>query len=109
MSEDIPSDDTRVEDVATKVQDVTTNSLQTASDYIRANPWTVVAGAAILGGIVGAILTRPKQPPSPSELLNQWLEEAGERLPSRKQLQATAKSAEFPCSLKELKKKLHLV
>lgn len=106
MSENNPSDDTPVEEAIENVQAEAKDSLQAVSDYIKANPWTVVAGAAVLGGLI-AILTRPKQPPTAAEVFRQWLDEVSGSLPSRKQIESTAKSAGLPCSLKELEKKLH--
>lgn len=107
MSDENPGEDTPVEVTAENAQKVATDAFETVSDYIRANPWTVMAGAVVVGGVLAALVARPKEPPSKLELLSQWLEEQGEHLPSRKELQAKAKSLGLPSSLQELKKKLH--
>jgi len=107
MSDENPGEEATVEQAVENAQEVATDALETVSDYIRANPWAVVAGAVVLGGILAALVARPKEPPSKIELLSQWLEEQGEHLPSRKKLQAKAKSLGLPSSLHELKKILH--
>lgn len=83
------------------------NALATATDYIRANPWTAVAGAAIVGGVLAA-LTAPR-PSAPHQLdaVRDWLAETYEKLPSQKQVQSSlAKGAGLPEVLTALRRKL---
>ncbi len=83
-------------------------ALEATSDYIRANPWVAVAGAVVLGGVLGALLKPSREEPTKSEVVRGWLDEAYAKLPSQKQVQSVADSTGLPSFLKELQRKLHL-
>jgi len=72
-----------------QTQDATKEALAVTKDYIKANPWIAVAGAAILGGVLVA-LARPCKP-SPTNLDNvrDWLDEAYAQLPSKSDIQSS--------------------
>ncbi len=84
------------------------DALSAATEYIRANPWVAVAGAAVLGGVIAVLSKSSKPEPRNLDAVRDWLDEAYSKLPSQKQVQSIADSSGIPCFLKSLKKKLNL-
>ena len=81
--------------------------LSAVANYARANPWVVIAGAAIIGGAVVA-LTRSSRSESRMDVVRDWLDEAYAKLPSQKQVQAVVETSGVSDFLTQFKKKLHL-
>ncbi len=82
--------------------------LAAAVSYIRANPLTAVAGAALLSVALVA-LSRRRPEPRNLDAVRHWLDEARENLPSRSELESFAESTGVPCLLKRVGQRLHLV
>lgn len=84
------------------------DALSATANYIRANPWVAVAGAAVLGGVV-AVLSRSSKPePNSLEAVRDWLDDAYAKLPSQKQVESMVQSSDLPNFLTSLRKKLGL-
>jgi hypothetical protein len=78
-----------------------------AEQYLRANPWLAVAGTAVATHIFSALTPKtPIRRGSSRAAVRDWLDDAYENLPSRKQLESAAKSAGVPTSLSQLQAKL---
>lgn len=115
MSEDAGEQPSPISDLADKgnevleqTQDKAADALSSVAEYVRANPWVALAGAAIVGGVIVA-LSRPKQPEHPNlDSLREWLDEAVAKLPSKKQIRKAAQSPAINDFLSDLKKKLGL-
>ena len=91
-----------------RAQDGAQDALGAATEYIKANPWVAVAGAALIGGAVAALL-RPKKPSGPDlNSLRDWLGDAYAKLPSREDVQEVVKSSGAQKVLKQLAQALHL-
>lgn len=82
--------------------------LVTATEYIRANPWVAVAGAAVIGGIVAVALRQSKPESGKLEVVRDWLEDAYAKLPSQKQVRSAAEASGIPGFLESLLKALHI-
>jgi hypothetical protein len=77
-----------------------------AEDFITARPWLAVAGTAILTGVFTAISENKRiRRNSSRAALRDWLDDAHESLPTKKQLVSVAKSAGLPTTLKDLHEK----
>ena len=78
-----------------------------ATDYVRANPWIAVAGAAVFGGIVSA-MSQPRQIKRQSSRasVRDWLRDSHASLPTGKQFRSVAKSAGIPTTFEQLKARL---
>jgi len=77
-----------------------------AEDFITARPWLAVAGTAILTGVFTAISENKRiRRNSSRAALRDWLDDAHESLPTKKQLVSVAKSAGLPTTLKDLQEK----
>lgn len=48
----------RLDSLRTKTRTTVTEAAQTTDAYVRENPWTAIAGGAVLGLIMGALITR---------------------------------------------------
>ncbi len=91
-----------------EAQDGAKDALGATTEYLKANPWTAVAGAAVIGGVLVALL-RPSRPKTPNmENLRDWMGEAVAKLPSQRDVQAMAKSSGAQKLLKQWAKSLHL-
>lgn len=91
-----------------QARDGAQDALGSATEYIKANPWVAVAGAALIGGAVAALL-RPKKPSGPDlNRLRDWLGNAYAKLPSRDEVQDVVKSSGAQKVLKQLAEALHL-
>jgi len=107
MSENSSDASTAIRDFNEKAQDCAKDALTTATDYIRANPWIAVAGAAVAGGVLAALAKPAKAPPSKLDAVREWMDEAYAKLPSQKQVQAAVESSGVPRFLHQLRKTLH--
>lgn len=84
------------------------DALTATADYIRANPWVTVAGAAVIGGVI-AVLARPGRPePRKFEVVRGWLDDACAKLPSQRQVQSAVDHCGVTKAVREIKRKLHL-
>lgn len=91
-----------------RVEQQVRGGLTTATEYIRANPWVAVAGAAVIGGIVAVALRQSKPEPGKAEVVRDWLKDAYAQLPSRKQVRSAAEASGIPGFLESLRKALHI-
>lgn len=83
------------------------NPVAATASFVRANPWTALAGAALLGvGLV--VLSRRRPEPGKLAALRDWVGDARESLPTRREVQSFAESTGIPL-LRQLGRKLHLV
>ncbi|CAN5329419.1 hypothetical protein BH09VER1_BH09VER1_49200 [soil metagenome] len=89
-------------------RDGANGALAATAGYIRANPWTAVAGAALLGVALVALSRRGLEPRR-LKVVRGWLDDAREKLPTQREVSSFAESTGVPCLLKQLGKKLHLV
>lgn len=100
MNEESPSNSANesesceIADVSKKIQ----GSFQTATDYLKENPWIGVAAGVLVGAAVFACAKGSKQPePTNLEKLRDLLDDMYAKLPSKKE----AKSA-VNCLLNKL-------
>jgi hypothetical protein len=78
-----------------------------AEGCLRANPWLAVAGTAVAARIFEALTPSTSiRRGSSRAALRDWLGNAHETLPTRKQLESAAKSAGVPTSLRQLQARL---
>jgi hypothetical protein len=91
-----------------RAQEQVRGGLTTATEYIRANPWVAVAGAAVIGGIVAVALRQSKPEPGKLEVVRDWLEDAYAKIPSQKQVRSAAEASGIPSFLESLRKALHI-
>jgi hypothetical protein len=84
------------------------DGIAAATEYIRANPWVAVAGAAVIGGVITALSRSHKSDTSKLDAVREWLDDAYAKLPSQKQVQEMADSAGVSDFLKQVGKKLHI-
>ena len=83
------------------------HTLDAAEQFLRANPWVAVAGAAVASGVLAAMSRKkPVRRESSRAAVRDWLDHAYATLPTRKQFQSVAKSAGVPTTLQQLKEKL---
>lgn len=115
MSEDLVQEPVTLHDLAELSReklhlapDDASGPLAATASYIRANPWTSMAGAALLGVALVA-LTRRRPAPRRLDIVRDWLDDARENLPTRRQVNSLVDSTGVPCLLKQLGQKLHLV
>jgi hypothetical protein len=115
MSEESTEETSAFKDLAEKgreklsqAQDGAKDALSAATEYIRANPWSSVAVAAVLGGVIVA-LAKPGKPESPHlDAIRDFLDDAQSRIPTKKQVRALADDSGIPDFVKGLRKKLNL-
>ncbi len=87
-----------------RAETVTRDAVAVTTDYIKANPWIAVAGAAVLGGAIVALASPCRRQTNKLEAVRDWFDDAYAKLPS----QADLKCPAIPKFLKNLGKSLHL-
>jgi hypothetical protein len=76
----------KADDIRSQVQ----CGIETATDYIRANPWVGVAGGLVLGAVVFALCKPAKPEPTTLDRLRDLLDEAYAKLPTKKEAKSAA-------------------
>lgn len=82
------------------------DAVAATADYIRANPWVAVAGAAVIGGVVAGLSKPCKREPHTLDAVRDWLDEAYAKLPSQKQVETMVQTSDLPDFLANLRKKI---
>lgn len=91
-----------------EAQGATKDALTATTDYIRANPWVAVAGAAVIGGVIAALSRPHRREPTKFEAVREWLDDAYAKLPTPKQVHAMAENCGVTDTIRQIRRKLHL-
>ena len=97
MSENSPAGQEDKPQALRQARQQVEDGLESATEYLRNNPWIGVLGGVVIGGILIGLSRSPKPEPTNLEKLRDLLEEAYAKLPTKKE----AKSA-LNCLLTKL-------
>ena len=90
------------------VRDKTLYVVEETSDYIRANPWKAVTGAALLGGIFAVLSHHQALKRSNHSSIGGWVEDIYSRFPRKNLRESKTESLEVSDFIKLIKSKIHL-
>lgn len=102
MNADFPEGSTELPEQAreklAEVQERAKGSPATVTEYIRANPWTAVAVAVLVGGLAGALCRSGRPEPSKLDAAREWLDDAYRGFPTGSRSGRQRSPRVFPAS-----------